>query len=186
MPAPLLFSLPMCYLFWFAVWAAPVRAGLGAATADLFTADLPAWLPNWPVVRQFEALCVQRVIARAIVARLAWLRDKHIPLLPRYEQDSAVCWESLAMKPSVWQNMAELDEWELDSCFGLLTEWLLHMLNAPADAVLPALRVAALAGACGRVARVYAEWRRRYGAKRAREVLRDGLRHYVGPQAVAA
>ena len=182
MPSPLLFSVPMSLLFWSSVWAAPVRASLGETWLDALLIDLP----NWPVVRQFGPLCVQRLIARAIVARLAWLREHHIPLLPRYEQDSAVCWECLAMKPSVWQNMAELDEWELHTCFGLLTEWLLHMVAAPADAVSPALRAAAIAGACGRLARIYAEWRRRCGWRVARAIIREDLLHYVGPQANVA
>ena len=182
MPEPLLFSVPMSLLFWSSVWAAPVRAALGETCLDALLVDLP----NWPVVRQFGALCVQRVIARAIVARLAWLRENHIPLLPRYEGDSKVEWEQLAMRPTIWQNQSELSEWDLHFSFGLLTEWLIHMLAAPADAVSPALRVTAMAGACGHIARIYAEWKRRVGAAEARAIIREDLLHYLGPQARAA
>ena len=182
MPSPLLFSVPMSLLFWSSVWAAPVRAALGETCLDALLNDLP----TWPVVRQFGPLCVQRLIARAIVQRLAWLREQHIPLLPRYEQDSAVEWECLALRPNIWQNQSELSEWDLHFSFGLLTEWLLHMVAAPPDAVAPPLRAAAIAGACGHIARIYAEWKRRVGAARAREIIREDLLHYVGPQAKVA
>ena len=47
-------------------------------------------------------------------------------------------------------------------------------------------RLAALVGLCGRFAQIYAEWKRRAGAAQARTIVREDLRHYLGPMARVA
>jgi hypothetical protein len=182
MPAPLLFSLPTCLLFWCAVWAAPVRAALGTSYVDA----LPPDLPDWPVLRRLGPLSIQRMIAQAIVTRLAWLRERHIPVLLRLEGDSLICWDDVLTRPLPRYCLREASELDLDEYVGLYTEWLVHLLNLPEEGLSQAVRLAALVGICGRLAQVYAEWRRRCGWRQARALLREALRHYLGPQAMMA
>lgn len=182
MPAPLLFSLPMCLLFWQAVWAVPMRAAFGGS----FVEALLFALPDWPVLRRLGPLSVQRTIAQAVINRYAWMCAAHIPVLPRYEEDSEICWRDLVTQPMERQCLQEADEWELSRFFGVYLDWLMQILDLPDGLVLPWLRLVALVGLCGRFAQIYAEWCRRVGAKRAREMLREELRHYLGPQARVA
>ena len=182
MPASLLFSRTMCLLFWQAVWAAPLRAAFGGSFADaLFFA-----LPNWPVLRRLGPLCVQRLIAQALITRYAWMRQTHIPVLPRYQEDSQICWDDLLTQPAERQCLQEEDEWGLSRLFGIYLDWLAQIIDLPAEAVDPWRRLAAVVGICGRFAQIYAEWKRRLGAARARAKLREDLRHYLGPQANVA
>ena len=182
MPAPLLFSLPMCLLFWNAVWAAPMRAACGASFVDalLFA------LPDWPVLRRLGPLSLQRVIAQAVIARYAWMREHHIPVLPRFERDSEICWRDLVSRPADRHCLQEEDEWGLSRLFGVYLDWLMQIIDLPVGEVYPWLRLVALVGLCGRFAQIYAEWRRRVGAAQARAIIREDLRHYLGPQAVVA
>ena len=182
MSASLLFSLPMCLTFWNAVWDEPAQAALGVSYADALSSDLP----DWPVLRRLGPLCVQRMIARAVVARLAWLREHHIPVLLRLEGDSLICWDDALTRPLPRSCLREASEWEVDGYVGLYTEWLVHLINLPEEDVNQAVRLAALAGICGRLAQVYAEWKRRHGWRQARALLREALRHYLGPQVVVA
>lgn len=180
MPLPLLFSLPMCLLFWNAVWAAPMRAAFGKTFVDalLFA------LPDWPVLRRLGPLSLQRLIAQAVIARYAWMRKHHIPVLPRFERDSEICWDDLVHRPASRQCLQEGSEWDLRRLFGVYLDWLIQVLDQ--EMVHPWLRLVALVGICGRFAQIYAEWRRRVGAARAREIIREDLRHYLGPQANVA
>ena len=182
MPSSLLFSLPACLVFWSAVWAAPMRTAFGTSFAD----PLLVSLPNWPVLRRLGPLCVQRLIARALVARLAWMREHHIPVLPRFERDSEICWDDVMTQPADRECLRDSSEWDLDYFFGMYTEWLTHILDMPPEAVDPLRRLVAIVGICGRLAQIYAEWRRRVGAAEARALVRECLRHYLGPQALAS
>ena len=182
MSTPLLFSLPTCLAFWQAVWDAPAQVALGLSLVD----TMPDDLPDWPVPRRLGPLCVQRMIAQAIVTRLAWLRERHIPVLLRLERDSLICWEDVLTRPLPRHLLREGSEWDVDGYVGLYTEWLVHLLNLPEDSVSQVVRLAALAGICGRLGQVYAEWKRRHGWRQARALMREALRHYLGPQAIVA
>ena len=182
MPAPMLFSRTMCLLFWQAVWAGPWRAALGSSFVDALRFPLP----DWPVLHRLGPLWVQRLIAQAVINRYAWMRVARIPVLPRFEEDSVICWRDLLTQPAERQCLQEADEWELSRFFGVYLDWLMQIIDLPEEAADPWLRLHALVGLCGRFAQIYAEWKRRVGAAEARAILRDDLRHYLGPMAGVA
>ncbi len=175
----MLFSLPVCVAFWRAVWAAPFEAAFGAAFADAcFVA-----VPRWPVVRALGPLCVQRLIARAVMARLVWLRQQRVPLLPRFGHESDPEWAYAASRSCSPLCLREMDEWLLRWLFGVEVERLLRMVATPAGEVGMGLWLGALAGTSRRLAQLYGEWGRRVGAAQARALVREDLWHYLGPQA---
>ena len=172
----------MCLLFWQAVWAAPLRAACGGSWVDALL--LP--LPNWPVLRRLGPLCIQRLIAQAVITRYAWMRKTGIPVLPRYQEDSQICWDDLLCRTIERQCLLEEDEWGLSRLFGIYLDWLAQIIDLPAEAVDPWRKLAAVVGLCGRFAQIYAEWKRRLGVAQARAKLREDLRHYLGPKAHVA
>ena len=182
MSAPRLFSRTMCLLFWQAIWAGPWRAALGGSWVDALRFPLP----DWPVLRRLGPLWVQRLIAQAVINRYAWMREARIPVLPRFEEDSVICWDDLLTQPAERQCLQEADEWELSRLFGVYLDWLMQMLDLPEGEADAWLRVSALVGICGRFAQIYAEWKRRAGAAQARTIVREDLRHYLGPMARVA
>lgn len=178
----LLFSFPVCLSLWSWVWDAPVRALFGETFADAFLPDAPCW----PVPRTLGPVCVQRMIARAVVARLTWLREQHVPIFPRFGADSVWDWAEAATHREPSGFLRSLAESRLHWLIGVQLDWLLHMLVLPEDDAPAPLRLVAFVGTCGRLAQYYAELKRRHGAGQARALLREDLLHYLGPQAAVA
>ena len=125
MPAPRLFARTMCLIFWQALWAAPWRAAIGGS----FVEALLVPLPEWPVLRRLGPLWLQRLIAQAVINRYAWMRETHIPVLPRFEEDSVICWDDLVRQPAERQCLQEADEWELSRLFGVYLDWLMQIID---------------------------------------------------------
>ena len=161
----MLFSLPVCLSFWYAVWAAPLRVIDG----DLFARVALPDLPRWPVVRRLGPLCVQRWVACTVVAHLAWRREFALPVLWRYGRDSVPDWSQHATMPCSRESRRGLSDERLCWLLGLEVELVARILCEPGLVSLEE-RLAALAGTCARIARMYEELRRRYHAAQARVI----------------
>jgi hypothetical protein len=94
MPVPMLFSLPMCLIFWATVWQPFAIERLGTTFVD----EINEPLPHWPVLRILGPLCVQRMIADGVTARLAWLNKHRIPAYPRFIDESVWNWTELVTR----------------------------------------------------------------------------------------
>lgn len=181
-PRPLPFSLPMCCSFWLAVWVAPLRAALGASAFDL----LSLAPPRWPVVRTLGPLWLQRQVAAAVAKRLAWQRQMGWRIVWQYEVTIAMIgWEAIARDGIALETRLEMDDDFLRWLLGLQLEILLRVVagRGPSSDE-QCLRC--VAGTCWRVALLYGELRRRYKKERARTVVQEELRCFLGHLAQTA
>jgi len=174
---PRLYSLTMCRLFWLAVW----QPYVGPRLHFSFFATLPeCCLPNWPVLRLLGPLWVQRLIADAVTARLAWLYRYHV------ENDLClgVPTERMCQKATS-QRLArgvirKLSLPTLHVQIVTQIDWLVQLVIVAPHQRPPAEKLILLVCLCSRLAQYYAELCRRFGYREARALLADDLVHALG------
>ena len=171
---PPLVSLPVCYSFWLEVWSGPLHAQPAVRLNDVPQMDLP----RWPVVHQVGPRFLQRWVAQAVANRLAWQESWISPHYYRYGRESDFSWERAASLPAGREALRGLDEEGRCWLFGVETEYLLRLVE-PGSRLSAEQRLLALAGTCWRIAQLYAEWKRRYGWRRARELVREALSPFL-------
>ena len=179
MPIPMLFSLPVCLVFWCQVWQPLVRERLGRCFVD----EIDELLPNWPVLRMLGPLCVQRVIAQGVTARLAWLSEHRIPAYPRFADDSVWNWTEIVSRRIPRKQLRATRQRDLRHQMGVYYDGLVQVLVMPADRAAPALRLVAFVCICARLMQCYRELCRRVGYQQARAIIAEDLPRCLGPQA---
>lgn len=173
---PMPFSLPMCCSFWLSVWAAPLRAVPGASAFAL----LPLAPPRWPVLRALGPLWLQRQVAAAVARRLTWQRRMDWRIVWQYDRTiAAIGWDAIARDGIALETRLEMDDAFLRWFFGLQLEILLRLVSGRGPAS-DELRLRCVAGTCWRVALLYGELRRRYKKERARIIVQEELRCFLG------
>jgi len=170
----MLFSAPELESFWSAPWSVPLRLACRWLAPEVKTKVSPTALaPTW-----IKPLCVQRWVAQAIVARLAWMRAHPDAAAYRAPDESAPRWTEAA--------------WESYDCFcvrrlsqeGLLWLWrveverLLRIVDLPPALLGETWTQSALA-VCHHLSQIYRELKRRHKAMQARALLREELRRFV-------
>ena len=183
-PPSIPFSRPVCLSFWQTLWAMPWRAALGDACPDPF--PRPPALPCWPVLRALGPLWLQRQVVAAVLKRLAWQRQIGGYIVWPYEiLITSIGWEAIANEDIALETRLEMDDEFLRWLFGLQLEMLARLLagRGPCNQEL-ALRAAV--GCCWRIALLYRELCRRYRKARARSVVLEELRCFLGHLAQTA
>lgn len=130
--------------------------------------------PNW-----LRPLLLQRWVAQAIAARLAWMREHPERAAYRYGRESKPCWEAVSSVSYPRRCLRELCAETLLFLFGMEVERLLRIMQEPPALVGDLDWTRATLGASEHVAQVYTELKRRHKARRARAILREELRRYV-------
>ena len=177
-PQPIPFSLPVCGSFWRSLWLTPLRAALGAACPDPF--PFAASLPCWPILRAFGPRWLQRQVAAAVLKRLAWQQQIGWRIVWQYEQlITAIGWEAIANDGIALETRQEMEDDVLRWFIGLQLEMLLRLLAGDGP-VSDDLALRAVVGACWRLALLYRELCRRYQHKRARQIVEEELRCFLG------
>lgn len=183
-PPTIPFSLPICYSFWQAHWAAPLRAALGDACPDPF--PWPASLPRWPILRALGPLWLQRQVAAAVLTRLAWQQQRGSFIAWPYEiLITSIGWEAIANEGIALETRQEMGDDLLRWFIGLQLE-ILSRLLAGRGPLSQELSLRAVVSCCWRLALLYRELCRRSHHAQAREVVQEELRRYLGPLAGAA
>ncbi|HEU5369953.1 MAG TPA: hypothetical protein VFU69_15880 [Ktedonobacterales bacterium] len=158
--------------FWYAPWAAPLRA----ACVDLPEPPLPrpAALPATP--RWLKPLCVQRLVGKAVAERAAWYRaHSDQPPIYYFDNESEPWWTEIAAASYDCECLCELREGTLRWILGMEAERLLRIMQvAPACVGVDAWARAVL-GVCEHVSQLYDELKRRHKAMRARAIVREEL-----------
>ena len=178
-PPALPFSLPVCHSFWQALWAAPLRAALGA-DCDPFAVS--ASLPRWPVLRALGPLWLQRQVVAAVLTRLAWQRQQPGGFIPwPYEiLITSIGWEAIANEGIALETRQEMTDDFLRWLFGLQLEMLSRLL-AGRGSFSQELSLRAVAGCCWRLALLYRELCYRCHHAQARLIVQEELRRFLGP-----
>ncbi len=168
-PKPFPFSLPVCVVFWQAVWAAPLDAALGDTFAGAFRFDGP-----------------RRPVVRALAKRLAWQRQTgwHVPW-QYIVYIASIGWEGIAKDGIALETRQEMEEDFLRWFLGLQLETLLYLLEGK-GALDEVYRLRAIVGCCWRIALLYGEVCRRYNKAQARIVIQEELRCFLGHLAQTA
>jgi hypothetical protein len=163
-------------IFWMTPWSAPLRDA--CIWIARFGAPISGKRPDSDAPQWVRPLFLQRWVAQAIAARLAWL-DAHPDLTaPRFEEESEPRWDESAWTTYDRRGLRERCDAALLEAFSLDVERLLYIVQeAPSLIGLEWTR--AILGASERIARIYAELRRRYKAARARAMLREELGRFV-------
>jgi hypothetical protein len=163
--------------FWSGAWSAPLRAAcvwLRRTPAPVVPPTPDALAPGW-----LRPLCVQRWVGLTVAARLAWMRQHpHLTAYP-FAHESLPCWGAGAWRPYPRRELRELRQQRLLWLFGLEVERLLRIVQVPPVLVGEEDWTRAALGASEHLAQVYAELKRRAGARTARALVRDVLRRYI-------
>ena len=181
----MLFTTDDLISFWYDSWAAPLRSALAEPTEPPLPRPDP--LPTPP--RWLRPLCVQRVVGQAVAARLAWLRARSDEK-PSYqfgkESEPEPSWTEVATFSYDPVCLHELSEYRLRWILGMEAERLLRIARvAPAEVGI-VIWTQAVLGISEHVADLYAEFKRRHRAMRARAIVREELQRVLGWQARAA
>ena len=183
-PPSIPFSLPVCFSFWQAHWAAPLHAALGDACPVAF--PFPSSLPRWPVLRALGPLWLQRQVAAAVLTRLAWQQQRGGFIAWPYEiLITSIGWEAIANEGIALETRREMTDDFLRWLFGLQLEMLSRLL-AGRGPFSQELGLRAVAGSCWRVALLYGELCRRCHHAQARLIVQEELRRFLGPLAQSA
>ncbi len=163
--------------FWSQSWSAPLRAAciwLRRDPAPVVSRLPEALAPGW-----LRPLCVQRCIAQAIAARLAWMRQHPDLAAQRFLYPSTPDWTREAWTPydrgwlRVWT-----EAWLLE-CFQVEVERLLRIMQTPPALLGEEVWTRVALGTCERLAQLYQELRRRSGMRAARRLVRDTLENFI-------
>jgi len=163
-------------LFWYAPWAAPLRAACVEPLAELpWPAPSPMPLaPKWP-----RPLFLQRLVGQAIATRVAGLKDHPWDMRCHFGNDSEPDWGPDATASYDLPCLHELREQSICWLWGMEMERLLRsMLTPPGEVGLMAWTRAVL-GICEHFAQMYAEFKRRYKARRAREIVQAEVQRFL-------
>ena len=170
--------------FWLTPWSKPLREACVWVTR--FGPPLSGKKPDTEAPKWVRPLFLQRWVAQAIAERLAWL-DAHPDLADdRFGQESETDWEHVTWTFAEPRCLRELCEATLLWMFNCEVERLLRIIQEPPTLVGSCEWTQAALVACGHIAQVYAELRRRqpagagyHKAKRARAIVREELRRFV-------
>ena len=185
-PQSIPFSLAACLSFWRALWAAPLRAAQDKAGVAAFPLPSLPVLPCWPVLRALGPLWLQRQVVAAVLSRLAWQQQMGWRVVWQYEWTIAgIGWEAIANEGIALETRLEMDEAFLRWLLGLQLEILLRLLAGRGPAS-EELRLRAVVGTCWRVSLLYGEARRRFKKTRARLLVQEELRCFLGQLAQTA
>ncbi len=163
--------------FWSQSWSSPLRAAcvwLKRVPAPVVPPIPDRLAPGW-----LRPLCFQREVARAVQARIDWMRRNPDQSAMLYTLDSLPCWSCEDWTPygrgvlRTWS-----DEWLLEH-FQMEVERLLRVVQAPPRLLGEEVWTHVALGTCEHLAQLYKEFRRRYGARAVRRFVRDVLNLYV-------
>ncbi|HLW03698.1 MAG TPA: hypothetical protein VKT82_33940 [Ktedonobacterales bacterium] len=181
----MLFTTDDLATFWYAPWAAPLRSAIAAPTEPPLPRPDP--LPRPP--RWLRPLCVQRVVGKAVAARVAWQhahRDEAPPYQFGKESEPEPYWTEIATFSYDPLCLRELSAKRLRWILGMEAERLLRIAQvAPAEVGVVTWTLAVL-GVCEHVADLYAEFKRRHKAMPARNIVREEVQRVLGWRARAA
>ncbi len=181
----MLFTTDDLASFWYAPWAAPLRAAIAAPTEPPVSRPDP--LPKPP--RWLRPLCVQRMVGKAVAARVAWQRA-HRDQAPDYqfgnESEPEPYWTEIATFSYDPVCLAELSDYRLRWILGMEAERLLRIAQVAPAEVGGVTWTLAVLGVCEHVADLYAELKRRHKAMPARASVREVLAQVLGWNARAA
>ena len=165
----------------FAFWLTPWSKTLRDLSEELTFMDPPisGHQPDQDAPRWVRPLCLQRWVAQAIVARLAWMRAHPGHAAPRFGELSEPRWEIGAQEPSARRGLREKREAALLEQFSVTVERLLRILYEPPKLVNEMDWTRAALRASEEIAQVYAELKRRCKAMRARALLREELGRFI-------
>jgi len=163
--------------FWCLPWSLPLRTACHWLRRQPVTVAPPDPLPSAP--RWLRPLFLQRWVGQAVLDRRRW-QHAHPDAAPyRYREESTPCW--LGRPPSVYDSFilwaireeTLLEWWNID------VERLLRIIETPPALVGVEEWTQAVLGACGHLAQLYRELKRRRKAKAARAMLREALQAFV-------
>jgi hypothetical protein len=170
-------------VFWMTPWSKPLRD----LSVQLTFMDPPisGKKPDEAAPKWLRPLCLQRWVARAIAARLAWM-SQHPECAPyRFGRESEPCWEAPAWASYDWRCLRALSEATLLWIFGMEVERLLRIMQEPPSLEGGVDWTKATPGASEHIIQVYRELKRRQPASkgqgralRARGILREALRRF--------
>ena len=163
--------------FWLTPWSAPLRAA--CVWIERFGPPISGRQPDTTAPRWVRPLFLQRWVAQAITARLAWLEAHPALAADRYGAESKPCWEPVAWVSYERRCLRDLCEATLLRIFGMEVERLLRIVQEPPGLVGSVEWTEAALGASEHVAQVYGELKRRHRAMQARAMLREELRCFV-------
>ncbi len=172
------------FAFWMTPWSKTLRAA--CVWVERFGAPISGKKPDKDAPNWLRPLLLQRWVAQAITARLAWLDAHPDQTTPRHGNESEPCWDDVAWVSYDRRCLRELREATLLDIFGMEVERLLRIVQEPPGMVGSVEWTRAALGASEHIAQVYAELKRRYKAMRARAILRDELRRFITWQPACA
>ncbi len=166
--------------FWVTPWSQPFRAICRWFTLNEQPIQGHARIQSNQIAPSFvRPLLLQRWVAQAIAARLAWL-EAHPQETPfRYGKESEPCWHEVAWKRYDWRILRQFKDDMLLWIFGMEVERLLRITDADPRFVGSGCWTCAVLGASEHLAQLYQELKRRHTMKPARAMLRQELRRFV-------
>ncbi len=164
-------------LFWTTPWSAPLRNA--CIWIDRFGPPISGKRPDTDAPKWVRPLFLQRWVAQAIVARLAWLEAHPHLATDRYGNESEPCWDTVAWASYDRRCLREHCDTTLLRLFGMEVERLLRIVQEPPGLVGSWEWTLGALGASEHVALVYAELKRRHKAMRARSMLREELCRFI-------
>ena len=177
---PTLYSYTMCLIFWNTVWQPFVLARRLLTFADSLP---PRHLPNWPVLRVLGPLCIQRVIADAVTARIAWLYKYHLVADARFGVFTPDKWEEITAARFPRKKLRSWHAEGIRLLVAVSIDGLAQLVILSPDNSPPAEKLLVVVCLCSRLAQFYAELCRRFGYKAARAMLAEDIVTALGPQA---
>ena len=177
----MMFSSDDLAAFWSAPWSVPIRSACRwlAPEAQTRTAPEPK-PPTW-----LRPLCLQRWVGQTVLARLAWMQSHPQAALYRYsgssdERDPSIpCWIEKGTISYDWHELHFLEEAAICLRWEIEVERLLRTCEAPPALLGQDTWARAVLRICEHLTQLYTELKRRQGARRARYLLRERLRHYI-------
>ncbi len=118
-------------------------------------------------------------LARAIAARLVWLREHPALAGERFGKESETDWDHVVWTFAEPRCLRELGEATLLWIFNCEVERLLRIVQESPLPTSSGEWTQATLVACAHLAGVYAELRRRHRAMRARAIVREELRRFI-------
>ncbi len=170
------FKTPDLIAFWYAPWAAPLRAACCMPPLELpWAAPVPQPLaPRWP-----RPLFMQRLVGQALAARVAWLKDHPWELRYHFGADSEPDWGPASTAPYDGHCLRELRVKTICWLWGMEQERLLRSVQTPPGEVGLIAWTQAILGICKHFAQMYAELKRRYHAREAREIVQREVQRFL-------
>ncbi len=171
------FSVDEVHSFLIARWSLPIRRTCPHLPAQERQTVRPK--TKVPVPKGIKPQFLQRWLGSAIASRLAWQEQQTTAPRYRFGLRSAPCWSQTMTLPYEGRALRGEEEETLLWYLGMDIERAYRITQADPTEVGENLWTLTLLSACQHVAQVYRELRRRYRAKRARELVWDALRLFV-------